>query len=180
MRALRQVLHATDFSRASRRAFEEAVAMTRRGHGRLLLVHVLMPPSPFVAEDVIAHPTYEDLQRRARAAATRRLDALLARARGAGVRAEAMLLGGLPFEEITRFARRRRADVIVIGTHGRTGVGRFVMGSVAAWRRECCGWPRARCSPRGGVRRSPPTGGSRWGGCAPPGARLAPARSGAV
>lgn len=132
MRALRQVLHATDFSRASRRAFEEAVAMTRRGHGRLLLVHVLMPPSPFVAEDVVAHPTYEDLQRRARAAATRRLDALLAKARGAGVRAEATLLDGLPFEEITRFARRRRADVIVIGTHGRTGVGRFVMGSVAA------------------------------------------------
>ena len=43
-----------------------------------------------------------------------------------------MLLDGLPFEEITRLARRRRADVIVIGTHGRTGVGRFVMGSVAA------------------------------------------------
>lgn len=132
MRGFRRILHATDFSRASRRAFEEAVAMARRGHGQLLLVHVLMPPSPFVAEDVIAHPTYEDLQRRARAAATRRLHALLERARGAGVRAEAILLDGLPFEQITRFARRRRADMIVIGTHGRTGVGRFVMGSVAA------------------------------------------------
>jgi len=36
------------------------------------------------------------------------------------------------FEEIVREARRRRADLIVMGTHGRTGVARFFLGSVAA------------------------------------------------
>ena len=132
MRQLRRILHATDFSRASRRAFQEAVALARRGHGRLMLVHVLTPPSPFVAEDGLGQPSWEDLQRRARRAATRRLDLLLGAARGAGVRAESALVEGLPFEGIVRLARRRRADVVVIGTHGRSGVGRLLMGSVAA------------------------------------------------
>lgn len=39
---------------------------------------------------------------------------------------------GIPFEEIVREARRRRADLIVMGTHGRTGVARLILGSVAS------------------------------------------------
>jgi nucleotide-binding universal stress UspA family protein len=43
-----------------------------------------------------------------------------------------MLLEGVTHEQIVRTAKRQRADVIVMGTHGRTGVARFFLGSVAA------------------------------------------------
>jgi nucleotide-binding universal stress UspA family protein len=43
-----------------------------------------------------------------------------------------MVLEGIAHEQIARTARRQRADLIVMGTHGRTGVARFFLGSVAA------------------------------------------------
>ena len=56
---------------------------------------------------------------------------MLARARKSGIRVEAKLLEGVPAEQIVCMARRRDSDLIVIGTHGRTGLGRLLMGSVA-------------------------------------------------
>jgi nucleotide-binding universal stress UspA family protein len=55
----------------------------------------------------------------------------VAKARKAGVRARALLLEGVVADRIVRAAKGQRADVIVIGTHGRTGLARFVLGSVA-------------------------------------------------
>jgi nucleotide-binding universal stress UspA family protein len=43
-----------------------------------------------------------------------------------------VLLTGTPYEQIVRTLRSRRADLAVIGTHGRTGLARFLVGSVAA------------------------------------------------
>jgi nucleotide-binding universal stress UspA family protein len=48
------------------------------------------------------------------------------------VRARGLLVEGVAHEQITRAAKRLRADLIVMGTHGRTGVARFFVGSVAA------------------------------------------------
>ncbi len=131
MKRLRRIFHATDFSRASGAAFSEAVALARRDRARLFILHVLLPASPFLAGDVNLPPSYLELQARARRQAERRLEALLARARREGVRAQARLTGGAPAPDILRWARRKRADLIVIGTHGRSALGRFFMGSVA-------------------------------------------------
>jgi nucleotide-binding universal stress UspA family protein len=60
------------------------------------------------------------------------MDRLLAKAKTARVRAHGMILGGVALEQIARTARRQRPDLIVMGTHGRTGVARFFLGSVAA------------------------------------------------
>jgi nucleotide-binding universal stress UspA family protein len=49
----------------------------------------------------------------------------------AGVRATGLLLDGAPHDQIPRAARRNRADLIVIGTHGRTGLSKVLLGSVA-------------------------------------------------
>jgi nucleotide-binding universal stress UspA family protein len=68
----------------------------------------------------------------ARTWAHRKMLPLLAAARTARVRARGMLLEGVAHEQIVRAARRQRADLVVIGTHGRTGVARFFLGSVAA------------------------------------------------
>jgi nucleotide-binding universal stress UspA family protein len=130
MKRMRGILHATDFSRASSRAFASALDLARRQRAQLLLLHVMAPPSPFRASEP---PTdYLALLAETRRDAQRRLGALLARARKRGVRARSKLTEGAPAQEIARVARRQRADIIVIGTHGRTGLARLLLGSVAA------------------------------------------------
>jgi nucleotide-binding universal stress UspA family protein len=62
----------------------------------------------------------------------RRLGALVEKARRAGIRVQERLVDGEPADSILRAARRHGADVIVIGTHGRSGLGRWFMGSVAS------------------------------------------------
>jgi nucleotide-binding universal stress UspA family protein len=73
----------------------------------------------------------EQLRAAIRHEAQRRLDALLTKAKKARVPAEGVLVEGEPHREIVRVATSRHADVIVMGTHGRTGLSRFLMGSVA-------------------------------------------------
>jgi nucleotide-binding universal stress UspA family protein len=127
---MRRILHATDFSPASRRAFASALDLARRERARLLLLHVLPPPSAFRASE--APTDYLALLAATRRDAHRRLGVLLARARKTGVSARTRLVEGAPAPEIARIARSERADVIVIGTHGRTGLARLLLGSVAA------------------------------------------------
>jgi nucleotide-binding universal stress UspA family protein len=129
MKRIRRIFHATDFSDASRPAFAAALELAKQARAQLLLLHVLVPPSPFLGNRLPS--SYLDLQARARRDAERRLAAAVDRAKEAGVRVQAKLIGGTPAEEILRVARRWHPDMIVIGTHGRTGPGRFFMGSVA-------------------------------------------------
>lgn len=75
--------------------------------------------------------SYLDLLAAARHEAQRRLAALFARTRAAGIRVETKLVEGAPAVEVVRAAGRWHADVIVIGSHGRSGVRRFLLGSVA-------------------------------------------------
>jgi nucleotide-binding universal stress UspA family protein len=129
--AMRRILHPTDFSPASRPAFKRAVELAKLLHGRLLVVHV-MPPM-LVGEGYMTRETIEVILRSQRGAAERQLSALRRRAQTAGVRVSSLLIEtGLTHEQIIRAARRRRADLIVMGTHGRTGLTRLMLGSVAA------------------------------------------------
>jgi nucleotide-binding universal stress UspA family protein len=108
-----------------------AVGLAKREGGTLLLLHVLTPPSPFSAGSGPPPSSYLELLAAARREARRRLAAALTRARAAGTRARAKLLEGGAAEQILKIGRRWRPDVIVIGTHGRSGVRHFLMGSVA-------------------------------------------------
>jgi nucleotide-binding universal stress UspA family protein len=128
---IRRILHATDFSPASRPAFRMALGLARRERATLLLLHVLTPPSPFVPIGGEVPASYLELLAAARRDARRRLAALLARARAAGARTGTRLVEGGPADEILKAGRRWHPDLIVIGTHGRGGVRRFLMGSVA-------------------------------------------------
>ena len=127
----RRILYATDFSAASRPARAVACEWAQRDRARVLILHVLTPPSPFVGGGRPAPASYLDLLAAARHDAHRRLAALLARTRAAGIRVETKLVEGAPGMEIVKAAGRWHADVVVIGTHGRTGVSRFLLGSVA-------------------------------------------------
>jgi nucleotide-binding universal stress UspA family protein len=133
MPRLRRIMHATDFSPASTAALKRAMAMAKADRAQLIIVHVMTPPSLALPGDGYISPSlYEDLEASARAQAQKRLNAIVARARKAGVRATGLLLEGVPHERIARAARGRKVDLLVIGTHGRTGLAKFFLGSVAA------------------------------------------------
>jgi nucleotide-binding universal stress UspA family protein len=130
----RRVLHPTDFSKASNAAFVRSLAEARENRSQLVLVHVMSPVMPMAGagEGYISPSVYDQMSKSARAWTQKQMDRLLARAKTARVRARGMLLEGVAHEQIVRAAKRQRADLIVMGTHGRTGMARFFLGSVAA------------------------------------------------
>lgn len=131
MSRIRRILHPSDFSGASSKAFAKAVEMAKSNRAELLVVHVLAPAVPMVGDGYISPKIYEDLEASARAWGQKQLNRLLAKARKGGARAKGMLMEGVPHGQIVRAARSRKASLIVIGTHGRTGLAKFVLGSVA-------------------------------------------------
>ena len=133
MSRLRTIVHPTDFSRASTPAFKRSVEMARNNRAELLVVHVLAPAASIVMADGYVSPkVYEDMDQAARAGAQKQLRKLVEQAKRSGVRVKPLLLEGIAPERIAQAARSRKADLVVIGTHGRTGFARFFLGSVAS------------------------------------------------
>jgi nucleotide-binding universal stress UspA family protein len=132
MRAVRRIVHPSDFSPASRPAFRKAVELARTYRAQLFVAHVL-PMLPVIPDAYVPPSIWDDLERGQRSAAQRQLGRLVARAKAAGVRASGALLDlGVTHEQIVRFARARRADLIVMGTHGRGALTKALLGSVAS------------------------------------------------
>jgi len=131
MASIRRILHPTDFSSASRAAFARAVEMARDNRAELMLAHVMTLYVPVAGEGYMPPKLWDEMVASTRAHATKQLDALAARASKGGVRAKTLLLEGVPHERIARAAKGQRADVIVMGTHGRTGLAHLFLGSVA-------------------------------------------------
>ena len=76
MSRIRRILHPTDFSKASSGAFKRAVDMAKGNRAELLLVHVLAPAVPVVADGYISPQVYEDMANATRAYGQKHLDAL--------------------------------------------------------------------------------------------------------
>jgi nucleotide-binding universal stress UspA family protein len=131
MTVFRRILYATDFSRASRPAFAKAIEIARANGAELLIAHVLPSVGPLGAEGYVAPRVYEEMEEAVRRGAQKRLNSLLERAKKARVRHKGLLLDGFPAGEIARAAKAGKADLVVVGTHGRTGVARLLLGSVA-------------------------------------------------
>ncbi|HUM16383.1 MAG TPA: universal stress protein [Candidatus Nitrosotalea sp.] len=132
MSRIRRILHPTDFSRASSAAFKRAVDLAKGNRAELLLVHVMSPAVPVMADGYVSPQVYDDMAAAARAYGQKHLGALVSRAKRAGARAKGLLLEGVPHERIARAARSKKADLVVIGTHGRTGFAKLFLGSVAS------------------------------------------------
>jgi nucleotide-binding universal stress UspA family protein len=117
---LKRILHATDFSTASRPAFRMAVGLAQREAARLLLLHVLPPPSP-LSSGRRPPSSYLELLALARRDARRRLARSLTQARGAGARVQEKLVEGGAVEGILGVAEQvvRRASRPVLTVRGR-------------------------------------------------------------
>lgn len=124
MLSIQTILHPTDFSERSENAFQLACALTRDYGARLVVLHVVAPP-PLAYGEGLPPPDPTILLREAKDSLER------LEVPGADVRAERRLVEGDPAAEIRRVAQEIDASLIVLGTHGRTGLSRLLMGSVA-------------------------------------------------
>jgi len=128
---IKKILHATDFSKASTRALQEAIKLAQDHNAQLLAVHVI-EPTPYVAGGEFGGAEiYTKLEEMATRNAESSMSKLMERLKKLKVKAESLLLRGSPHEQIVKAAKRKKADMIVIGTHGRTGLSKLFMGSVA-------------------------------------------------
>jgi len=125
------MLFASDFSKASGKAFTTALTLAKANRATLTILHVIVPFTPIVPEQYINTATWEQIDSQARRWSQQQLARLTEKAKKAGIRVVGLLLEGDPAQQITRAARSKRADVLVVGTHGRTGLTKFFVGSVA-------------------------------------------------
>lgn len=127
----RRIVHPSDFSRASGTAFKKAVELAKSDRAQLMVVHVLGPIAPIAGEGYVSPKMYEEIAASSRAWAQKQLDKLVAKAKTSGVRASGHVLEGVAHDQIARFARSKHADLLVMGTHGRSGLAKLFLGSVA-------------------------------------------------
>lgn len=126
---LHKILVAVDFTETSDLAVEHAIALAKRSGGSVVLMHAYeMPIYGFPDGALIASG---DVAARISDAAQSALDALVAKYVGEGVELRGLLRNGPPWEEANSVAESEKADLIVIGTHGRKGLARALLGSVA-------------------------------------------------
>ncbi len=132
MTTYRQILVPIDGSATAERALQEAIRLAD-GEARLRLVYVLEEIFPLDTEGY-AFIDYATLQEAVRHTGERTLDQAAKQARQSGAATETALLeakGERLANVINDEARRGQADLIVIGTHGRSGLNRLLLGSVA-------------------------------------------------
>jgi nucleotide-binding universal stress UspA family protein len=127
----RRIVHPSDFSSASVAAFKKAIEMAKSDHADLMIVNVISPIVPIAGDGYLSPKMYEDLRASAIAWSQKQLHKLIAKAKQARIRAKGFILEGAAPDEIIRFARSKRADVVVMGTHGRSGFKKLLLGSVA-------------------------------------------------
>jgi nucleotide-binding universal stress UspA family protein len=128
MGAIQRILVATDFSACSRAAADLAADYARRLGARLTVLHVWRM-SPMVA--TATQVALADLVGPIESATRAELAAEVARLGAKLPTVESELRNGAVWEEILDFARGGKADLIVLGTHGRSGLAHALMGSVA-------------------------------------------------
>jgi len=134
MHKAKRILCPTDFSRHSRYALRRAAAMARASGAELVLLHVV-PQATLGGPNGDSYPlilpnwqqTLKLQEERARAELERETRSKPL----AGVKVRTVLGAGSPYQEIVRIASRMHVDLIVISTHGTTGMFHLMLGSVA-------------------------------------------------
>jgi nucleotide-binding universal stress UspA family protein len=128
---IKSILFPTDFSEGSAEALKYAVEFANRYGAKLYVLHVIYDVAktsgwyvPHVSMDAI----YKDIQEGAK----KELDNFAVNELGGLKNVERIVQTGVPYQEIMNCAVKNKIDMIIIGTHGRTGIDRILFGSTAA------------------------------------------------
>jgi nucleotide-binding universal stress UspA family protein len=127
---VQRIVCATDLSPASEPAWEQARRLGQVFNADVLLLHVVAPVW-LPTDDSTSPALYQDWAKTSRQQAQERVDQLVYRAGDPEGKVHSRVEEGSPGWRILEAARREAADLIVMGTHGRAGVRRVVLGSVA-------------------------------------------------
>jgi nucleotide-binding universal stress UspA family protein len=125
---IHHVLVPIDFSPYAEQALDYAIALAQRLQARVTLLHVIEPPL-VAGADMGAWPSpafVDELE----VAITSDMESYLTRVTSAGLAGEMTVVHGVPFQEILDTAKARQVDLIIMGTHGRTGLSHVLSGSV--------------------------------------------------
>ena len=129
MKSFQRILFPTDFSPLAAHAFEYALGIARQFEGRLFVLHVINEQAD-LRGFYLPHLAYERVEADIEAAARKMLADFCASI-GETPQHEGNVVSGVPYAEILKAAQEQRTDLIVMGTHGLTGVEHLLFGSTA-------------------------------------------------
>ena len=129
MKRIQRIVVATDFSEIADQALDHAIDLAEQLGASVTLVHAYELPMYGFPDGALI--TSADMAGRIMAIAQEGLTASVERFRARGVPLRPVLRTGVPWEEINAVAADESADLIVVGTHGRRGLSRALLGSVA-------------------------------------------------
>ena len=126
---LKKILVPLDFSAHSRKALNYAVKLAAQFGSQVTVVNIVAPV--IYAEGMVLPAAMENLDRVSEEHARGELDKIAEEVRGHNVSCDTDVLLGHPSDEIVNFAKQQETDLLLITTHGRTGLQHFLLGSTA-------------------------------------------------
>ncbi|NNE37899.1 MAG: universal stress protein [Gammaproteobacteria bacterium] len=130
MVSISKILFPTDFSKNSEQALKYATDIAEKYGAALYIIHVTLGVNQYLAYDVTAYIP-EDMKENERKKLQENLEKLPSAELGKPSSVQHEVLEGLPVPEILQYIKDNDIDVVVMGTHGHTGLKHLVMGSVA-------------------------------------------------
>lgn len=130
---IKKLAFCTDFSDNSNRAFELALDLAKKYGAQLLLVHVVPPlvfPSPVMEEFISEQANYQFIEQVIQRS-LEQIETTYVHRMGDYRNVQMRVLSGHPASEILNFIDQEKVDLVVMGTHGFTGLAHFFLGSTA-------------------------------------------------
>ena len=130
MKPFEKILTAIDFSESSDFAFEYALTLARQFQAELTIMHVINEPVD-LRGFYVPHISFEQLEKEIEEGAEKMMEKFCQTKMGDFTRYTTAVVAGIPYEEILRKAEETGASLVVLGTHGRTGIDHLIFGSTA-------------------------------------------------
>ena len=124
------ILFATDFSEGSDFAFKAALSMAGKYDSKLIVIHVINVPVD-LRGFYVPHISFDKLEEEIEQGAEKLMEKFCRTHMQDFNNFETYVLPGIPYDEIIKKAESLNADLIVMGTHGRTGLDHVLFGSTA-------------------------------------------------
>lgn len=127
---IERILFPIDFSEGAMNALDYAISLAKEYDTKLYLLHVVHDIS-MTAGWQVPHIRIDELYREMEESARKELEKCCMEELRGLKNVERIVVRGIPDEEILKVAKNEKIDIIVIGTHGRTGIDRLLFGSTA-------------------------------------------------
>lgn len=130
MKPFTKILTAIDFSENSECAFDYALTLATQFNAELMIIHVINEPVD-LRGFYVPHISFEQLEKEIEESAAKMMKTFCSAKLGTFSNYKTDIVTGIPYDEIIAAAARIDASLIVLGTHGRTGIDRILFGSTA-------------------------------------------------